>query len=186
MAGREDRGGAGAGGLGAWIRYSPFGHDQPPAADIEAEISHDEPAPALSPDGRPSGPPVSDEILHLLHRSGAAEFAATLHQWLDIGAMLSQVPAGARRTGFGGLGLLVDSIAEHPSASHRTSALRIGGRGQYQIDYGYKSHDGTTTIACDGQRRWQVYGDKVTVGPAEPVTGHLADHLVDASWLLEC
>jgi hypothetical protein len=176
--------GLAAGGLGAWIRYAPGGLRRPSAAITVEGIPRDDPVPVLSPDGRPSGPQVSDDILRLLHGSGAAEFAATWHHWADFGAMLSQVPAGARRTGFGGLGLLVDSIAERPSAFHLTSALRIGGLGQYQIDHAAQSARSPATIACDGQRRWQVYSDKVTEGPAEPAS-EIAD-LVDVSWLLEC
>ena len=184
--------GLAAGALGAWIRYSPSGHRQPP--DItEAAIPPEDPAPEPSPDGWPSGPQVSDEILHLLHGSGAARlpgggatgFAATRHVWLDIGAMLSRIPPAARRAGFGGLGLLADSIAEQPSASHLVSAVRIWGPGQYQVDFRSKPRDGATRIVCDGQRRWRVYRDKVTVGPAEPAPGNLG-YLTDPSWLLEC
>jgi hypothetical protein len=174
-----------AGGLGAWIRYAPVGHGRRSPGTTEEGIPHDEPVPQLSPDGGPAGPQVSDEVLHLLHGSGDAEFAAMRHQWIDIGAMLSEVPAGARRTGFGGLGLLVDSIAERASPSHVTSALRTGGPGQYQIDHAHESPGGPTTIACDGQRRWQVYPDRVTVGPAAPPPDEIAD-LADVSWLLEC
>jgi hypothetical protein len=40
-------------------------------------------------------------------------------------------------------------------------------------------------VACDGERCWQVYQDRVTVGPAEePPTG-IAE-LLDPSWLLGC
>ena len=48
------------------------------------------------------------------------------------------------------------------------SAIRIGGPGQYQIDFRYEPRDGTTRIVCDGQRCWQVFRDKVIVGPAAP------------------
>jgi hypothetical protein len=108
-----------------------------------------------------------------------------MHVWFDVGAMLSRIPPAARRAGFGGLGLLADSIAEQPSASHLVSAVRIGGLGQYQIDFRPKPRDGKTRIVCDGQRRWQVYPDRVTAGPAEPAPGNLG-YLTDPSWLLEC
>ena len=40
-------------------------------------------------------------------------------------------------------------------------------------------------MACNGERCWQVYQDRVTVGPAEePPTG-IAE-LLDPSWLLGC
>jgi hypothetical protein len=178
-------GGLAAGGLGGLIRYK-LHRDGPPATGREdAEAEPADPAPELSPDGLPSGPPVSAEVLHLLQESGTGEFAATLHEWLDASALVSQVPAGARRAGFGGLGLLVDAIAGQPAVGHSVSALRVGGPRQYQIDHADEPADGPKTVICDGEHRWQVYGDKVTVGPAGPAPGDVAD-LADASWLLEC
>ena len=179
--------GLAAGGLGAFIRYSPFSHRQPTEAGqyVEAAIPPDDPAPELSLDGLPSGPQIGNDVLHLLHDSGTGEFAATLHQWNDFGAMLARVPPAARRTGFGGLGLLVDAVSERPSAFRLVSALRIGGPDRYQIDHAYEPTRGPKTIACDGQRRWEVFADKVTVGPAKPLPHHIAD-LADVSWLLEC
>jgi len=41
------------------------------------------------------------------------------------------------------------------------------------------------TIACDGQRLWQVYPGKVTTGPAEPLPSDIRE-LADPSWLLRC
>jgi hypothetical protein len=68
---------------------------------------------------------------------------------------------------------------------HLVSALRVGGPGQYQIDHHYDPEHGPKTLACDGQRRWQVYDDNMTVGPAQLPPGDIGD-LADASWLLEC
>lgn len=180
-------GGLAAGGLGTLIKYTPHRQGQPAAgrADAEAANPPADPAPELSPDGIPAGPPVSAEVLHLLQESGTGEFSATLHEWLDASALVSQVPAGAQRAGFGGLGLLVGAIAAQAGAGQSVSALRVGGPAQYQIDYPDEPKDGPTTIICDGEHRWQVYGDKVTVGPAAPPPGDIAD-LADASWLLEC
>ncbi len=95
------------------------------------------------------------------------------------------MPAAARRTGFGGLGLLVDAVSERPSVSHLVSALRFGGPGIYQVDHAVEPRRGPKTVACDGQRRWQVYRDKVTVGPAAAPPGDIGD-LADPSWLLGC
>ena len=94
--------GVAAGGLGAWIRYVPSTQKRTAeqAGDNEAPISPDGPAPERSPDGRPVGPPVNGQVLQLLHDSTTSEFAATVHEWTDFGAMLSQVPPGARRAGF--------------------------------------------------------------------------------------
>jgi len=178
--------GLAAGGLGAWIRYSPFGPGRAEGAtDAEAAMPHDDPAPEVSQEGRLSGPAVDDEVLHLLHASGTVAFAATLHQWLDPGAVLSQLPDAVRRTGFGGLGPLISALRERTAVPHLVSFLRVGGPGRYQIDRGSEPARGPKTIACDGRSRWQVYRDKVTVGRAQPLPGDLAD-LADASWLLEC
>src|SRR5258707_175670 len=106
--------GLAAGGLGAWIRYGPPRNRQPAtdAMDFEAAIPAEDPAPDLTPEGRPARPPVSDHVLALLHQGGPAAFTATLHEWMDLGAMASQVPAAARRVGFGGLGLLLDAVSD--------------------------------------------------------------------------
>src|SRR5260221_2142695 len=153
--------------------------------DFEAAIPAEDPAPDLTPDGRPAGPPVSDHVLALLHQGGPAAFTATLHEWMDLAAMASQAPAAARRAGFGGLGLLLDAVSEQPAASRLISAVRVAGPGRYQIDHAYQPRRGPKTFACDGQHLWQVYDDKITTGPAEPLPGDIGD-LADPSWLLGC
>jgi len=175
-----------AGGLDAWHRYSPFGRGRASsAADPDAAMPRDDPAPEMSADGRLAGPAVGDDVLHLLHGSGTAAFAATLHQWLHPGALLEQVPDALRRTGFGGLGLLASTLGEPAAAPHLVSSLRIAGPGRYQIDHRYDPARGPKTIACDGRRRWRVYRYRVIAGPPQPLPSDLAD-LADASWLLEC
>jgi hypothetical protein len=181
-------GGLAAGGLGALIKHKPH-RDGPAAAgreDAEAAFPAADPAPELSPAGVPSGPPVSAEVLHLLQASGTGEFAATMHQWFDVSAMMSQLPAASQQAGFGGLGVLSGAIGgQPPVVGHSVSALRVGGPRQYRIDDADEPEYGPKTIICDGEHRWQVYGDKVTIGPADSAPGDMAD-LADASWLLEC
>jgi hypothetical protein len=176
--------GLAAGGLGAWIRYVPPTQKRTAeqAGDADAAISPDGPPPERSPGGRPVGPPVSAQVLH---DSTASEFTATVHEWTDFGAMLSQVPPGARRAGFGGLGLLMDSISERPATTHLISSLRMAGPGRYRIDYANEERRGPVMVACDGQRCWQVYRDRVTAGPAAPPPSGVAE-MLDPSWLLGC
>jgi hypothetical protein len=112
-------------------------------------------------------------------------FTATLHQWFGAGALASSVPASARRAGFGGVGLLMDAIAEGPATTHLISRIRVASQGRYQIDHSWQPRHSPVTIACDGRRRWQVYPNKVTTGPAEPLPRYLRD-LADPSWLLQC
>jgi hypothetical protein len=174
--------GLAAGGLGALIKYWPHHQDR---SDAQAAMPQDDPAPEMSPDGRPTGPEVSDEVLQLLHDSGGA-FEATLHEWFDVSAMLSQVPESVRRTGFGGLGMLANALTERATGADPViSALRVGGPGQFQVDYQRDAKHRAKTIACDGQRLWKVYDDKMTVGSAGLAPGDVRD-LADASWLLEC
>ena len=186
MAVAKTTAGLAAGGLGALIRYWPLGRARPDPGDPEVAMPTDDPAPEMTAEGRPAGPEVSDEVLQVLHDSGTSAFDATLHEWYDVPAMLSQVPEPARQTGFGGLGMLLNALTEYgAAAAHSVSALRVGGPGRYQIDHRHEVKRGPKTIACDGQRRWRVYDDKMTVGPAEPPPSDIAD-VADASWLLEC
>jgi outer membrane lipoprotein-sorting protein len=108
-----------------------------------------------------------------------------MHQWVDVGAMLSGIPAGARRAGLGGLGLFADAVSERSSVVHKVSTVRIAGPNRYRVDHADPSRDVAKTIVCDGQRRWQVYDDKVMVSATAQTPGDVAD-LADASWLLEC
>jgi hypothetical protein len=178
-------GGLAAGGLGMLIKYGQHRAGAPGGPELEAAIPLADPAPELSSDGWPAGPPVGAEVLQLLHQSGSAPFAATLHEWLDLSAMVAQVPAGAQRAGFGGLGRLVGAIAGEPTTGHSISALRVAGPDRYRLDHADEPKSGPKTVICDGEHRWQVYGDKVTVGPAAALPGEIAD-LADASWLLAC
>jgi hypothetical protein len=184
-------GGLAAGALATWIRYSPFRRPQPPddGIDLEAAVPPDDPPPELSADGVPAGPPVSDELLHLLHTGGCYEFAATLHEWVGLGALASSVPAAARRAGFGGLGLLMDAIADQPATGHLISRIRIAAQARYQIDHQYQPRRGPVTVACDGERWWQVYSDKIVTGTPKLPHGDLSSgirELADPSWLLHC
>ena len=204
--------GLAAGGLGALIRYAPrrqpadpFARATAEAADPEAEMPTDEPAPDGPDDAAASAAwnEVPDEVLHLVYRSGLAvpPLRATLHQWFDIGAVLAMVPPSARGTGFGGVGFLVDALGDlaqeaAAGASHGVSTAAMGGWTQYRIDVvrpvadaafvrpGRRDSNQALTIASDGTLVWQVFADRVVTGPAAPPPGDLAD-LVDAAWLLD-
>jgi hypothetical protein len=180
--------GLAAGGLGAWIRHSAaHGGGAPGAKGAEGDVEMPpcDPAPQLLADGAPAGAEVSDEVLARLHQGGAGHYTATVHQWSDLATMASQVPAGARGAGFGGVGRLADAISERATVAHVTSALRVGAPGQYQIDREYPSGPAPAMEACDGQRRWRVRDGKATVGPAKPPPRDIED-LTDPSWLLSC
>ncbi len=178
--------GLAAGGLGAWIRHGPqrqgatlYGPDSAPA------IPDPDPAPAVSADGQAAGPSVPGEVLALLREAGRGGFTATMHQWVDLGGLASAVPASARRSGFGGLGYLMDAVSESAGAARFTSRLRIAGPVAYQIDRSSEPKSGPLTVACDGEHVWRVFADKVTRAPAGPPPADVRE-LADPSWLLRC
>jgi hypothetical protein len=205
--------GMAAGGLGALIKYGPKGRRVDPftqaaseAADPEAAMPTDE-RPPEEPAGGPEAEALTDEVLHLVYRSGlgAPSLRATLHEWADFDALLAAVPRSARGTGFGGVGFLVDAMrdATRDAAAdtlHAESTVAMGGWSEYRIDVvrsmgnGHlfprtqsarrKERDVARTIVSDGARQWKVYGDQVIAGPAAPPPSDLAD-LVDAAWLLD-
>jgi hypothetical protein len=218
-----------AGGLGAVIRYAPFGRAR--VDPFGRATSEDDPEPEMPPDeGFPGhipaaaspAAPVSDQVLQLIYRAGGddPELTCTLHQWLDVSALLSAVPESVRRTGFGGVGLLVDALVESSrsagkSVTHEVRSVSMGGWDKYRIDRVYpppprgraqpngapesddpgdigsderlglraRKRRDLLTVACDGQQRWQVYPDRVVLGPAGPPQDELVD-LLDGSWLL--
>ena len=175
--------GLAAGGIGALIRSSRFRpFEQATREEAEAEM------PAPDPPVPADGPPASDEVLHLLYSSPdrwAPGITATLHGWHDVAAMLSRIPDSARRAGFGGLGLLLDTAGERLATMHTIWRLRLGSSGQYRIEPVPGTGSGwrqTHTIICDGERRWRIGQDEVTAGPATPP--YEIPNLFDASWLL--
>ena len=180
--------GLAAGGLGALIRSSRFRpFEQATQEEAEAEMPQDlEPWP-------PDAPPVSDTVLHLLHASRdrwAPGITASMHQWHDIAAMLSRVPDSVRRTGFGGLGYLIDTAGERIATMHTVSRLALAGPGQYRIEpvagdgQGGPGRHQPETVVCDGERRWRIGEDEVTAGPAGSPPWEIMS-LFDTSWLLE-
>jgi hypothetical protein len=178
--------GLAAGGIGALVRSSrsrPF--EQATQEEPEADMPPDsEPLPA-------DAPAVNDQVLHLLHDSRdrwATGITATLHQWHDMPAALAQVPDGARRVGFGGLGYLIDAAGERMATLHMVSRLSFDGSGRYRIEpaqpAGDSSRHGGETIVSDGKRQWQLIGGEMVAMPGG-LPPHEIAKLLDASWLLE-
>ena len=170
-----------AGGLSALISHVPhlLGHvtpDEPPEA-----MPSPDPAPLEPADGSP--PP--DEVLDLLYRSGEPRnLGATARQWLDVFAMAAPVPEGFRAAGRGGLGDLLDAVTRGTNVARTEARLRVSGPDRYRLDFSHRPRRiDSTTIACDGERRWQVFQDRTMVGPAAPLRDHIA-FLADSCWLL--
>jgi outer membrane lipoprotein-sorting protein len=170
-----------AGGLGALLRHAPhlLGHG---AADERPEaMPSPDPAPLEPADGSP--PP--DEVLELLYRSGEPRnLGATARQWLDVFAMAAPVPEGFRAAGRGGLGDLLGAMTRGTNVARTEARLRVSGPDRYRLDFSRRPRRiDSTTIACDGERRWRVFQDRTMVGPAAPLRDHIA-FLADSCWLL--
>ncbi len=173
--------GLAAGGLGAWIRFAP--HPSRHDDNFEAAMPPAEPA-ARDPGDKT---PPSDDALYLLYRSAEnPALTAMLHEWHDFSAWAAQVPDTVRAAGHGGVGFLLDAATRGKTVSHTVARLNVSDRETYRIDYTYTARKNRpTTIACDGQRRWQAYAAATMVGPAKPLPLQIAG-LVDSSWLLQC
>jgi outer membrane lipoprotein-sorting protein len=170
-----------AGGLGALIRHVPhlLGHGA--AGEQPEAMPSPDPAPLEPADGSP--PP--DEVLDLLYRSGEPrDLGATARQWLDLVAMVASLPEGFRAAGRGGLGDLLDAMTPEMNVARTDARLRVSGPDRYRLDFSSRRRRiDSTTIACDGERRWQVFQDRIMVGPAAPLRDNIA-FLADSCWLL--
>ena len=131
------------------------------------------------------GSPPPDEVLDLLYRSGEPrDLGATARQWLDLVAMAASMPEGFRAAGRGGLASLLDAMTSGINVARTDARLRVSGPDRYRLDFSSRPRRiDSTTIACDGERRWRVYQDRTMVGPAAPLRDHIA-FLADSCWLL--
>ena len=169
------------GGLGALIRHVPQLLGRGGAGEQPEAMPSPDPAPLEPADGSP--PP--DEVLDLLYRSGEPrDLGATARQWLDLFAMAAPLPEGLRAAGHGGFGDLLDAITPEMSVARTEARLRVSGPDRYRLDFPRRPRRiDSTTIACDGERRWQVFQDRILVGPAAPLRDNIA-FLADSCWLL--
>ena len=170
------------GGLDVLIRHAPHLPGRDAAGEQPEAMPSPDPAPLEPADASP--PP--DEVLDLLYRSGEPrDLGATVRQWRDQAAMAAWVPERVRAAGSGGFADLLDTMARGMNVARTDARLRVSGPDRYRLDY-YSPRPGRgapTTIACDGERRWQVYQDRIRIGPAAPLGDHIV-FLADSCWLL--
>jgi outer membrane lipoprotein-sorting protein len=120
--------------------------------------------------------PVGDDLVNLLHRTGLPPlaFTAEVHQWADQAAGIRLVAAAREKLppfidGIAGPDQLWDALADRTQGTtHRVTRLTVAMPDKYRIDRlaGARSREPTTT-ACDGERLWKVYPNRVAAGPAE-------------------
>jgi outer membrane lipoprotein-sorting protein len=185
---RETLGGPGwaaadlaAGGLGALIRHA----SHPPGHGAAGEQPEAMPSPDPPPLEPADGSPPPDEVLDLLYRSGEPrDLGATARQWRDLVAMTTWLPEGIRAAGRGGLASLLDAMTRESNVARTEARLRVSGPDRYRLDFPSRPRRiDSTTIACDGERRWRVNQDRTVIGPAAPLQDDIA-FLADSCWLL--
>jgi outer membrane lipoprotein-sorting protein len=170
------------GGLDVLIRHAPHR----PGRDAAGQQPEAMPSPDPAPLEPANASPPPDEVLDLLYRSGEPhDLSVTVRQWRDQAALAAWVPERLRAAGSGGFADLLDTMARGMNVARTDARLRVSGPDRYRLDYFSPRLDrgAPTTIACDGERRWQVYQDWTMVGPAAPLTDPIA-FLADACWLL--
>ena len=183
VTGRTARGLGARAASRAASRSRPF--EQATREDPEAEMPPDpDPIPA-------DAPAVTDQVLHLLHDSRAGGFTATLHRWQDFRLMMTRLPDGVRRLGFGAVGSFMDAASEQAPTIHRVSRLSFDGSGRYRLEpapspelaEGSSRPSGETAVG-DGRGHWHIVGDEWQASADALPPDGLAK-VLDASWLLE-
>lgn len=174
--------------LGTAAGHAP----RPPrrAAAWAGATADDDPEAAMPPaeerfDPAVSGAPASEELLHALHRSGRAEFSATLHQWIDAAVYGEWAQARASDRGWGGVGSAAGALAGRVGDIHLVTRVAIGGDGRYRLEYlRDRRRHRPRAVACDGSRRWLEYDDRVVVGPVLPLPQEITE-MIDTAALLD-
>jgi outer membrane lipoprotein-sorting protein len=135
-----------------------------------------------------AGPELTDAQVDLLFRTASQppELTATIREWIDeraiqehLDALVASSPVGRRFVSF-----LWEAAKDSTPASRELSAsLALAMPERYRIDYSSDTEGRPVCIACDGERLWRVYSDRIGVRSAEPPSAGLAD-TIDPRWLL--
>ena len=81
---------------------------------------------------------------------------------------------------------LLDAITRGYNVARTDTRLRVSGPDRYRVDYlRGADRSGLRVNACDGERYWRVFPDRILTGPAAPL-GTQAAHLIYTGWLLRC
>lgn len=136
--------------------------------------------------------PVGADLVNLLNRTGRRPPACTgvLHGWTDEAVTMRMLAATRAKLpplidGIAGPDQLWDALSNRTQGTtHRITRLTVAMPGRYRIDHlaGARPHE-PATIACDGERLWKVYPNRVAAGPAKPLGAEFA-RLIDQVGLL--
>jgi hypothetical protein len=188
-------------GLGILLRCQRVGPAQTDSAEFtRLTVSPPQPPgreqdPGPLPGVRPSGrnsigqqePVFTDDEVNLLYRSdlGPQRFAAQLSEEADAATMMRLAREAFAAMKFGSR----TRWLWRPGDEHafedvdRIARLAVAMPARYLIEAITDPGRKPALIACDGQRLWWAYPDRVAVRAAEPVPREIAT-IIDPAWLL--
>jgi outer membrane lipoprotein-sorting protein len=172
-----------AGGLGALIKHAPhFPGRDADSGHAEAAMPSPDPDVLAAEDGSPP-----DDLLYLLYRTGEPrDLGATVREWHDLAVTTARMVQDVRAAGLGGFGSLIEASPSGKTVTRTDARLRVSGPDRYRVDYlRGADRSGLRVNACDGERYWRVFPDRILTGPAAPL-GTQAAHLIYTGWLLRC
>jgi len=169
--------------LGVLLRYEETGaHGQAQTAEFTS-LAVDAAGPA---DSLPS-PDLSDDQVNVLYRSvlEPPTFAADLNEQADVKTMtrLAQAALAATEPGRRTSWLWQAPADPPPEDINLTARLQVAMPDRYRIDAVSDPGTKPVTTACDGDRLWLVYPDRIAVRPAAPPPAGIS-LIVDSAWLL--
>jgi hypothetical protein len=169
--------------LGVLLRYEKTGlHGQAEIAEFTS-LTVDA---AESADPLPS-PDLGGDQANLLYRSvlGPQKFAADLSEQADMKTMtrLAQAAAAATELGHRTRWLWQSPADVPPENVNLTARLQVAMPDRYRIDAVTDPGTKPATTACDGDRLWLVYSDRIAVRPAAPLPAGIS-LIIDPAWLL--
>jgi hypothetical protein len=136
-----------------------------------------------------TGPALTDDHVNLLYRSDLRppRFAAHLSEQTDAVTVSRLGREAVAATKFGNkTQWLWGFVDDHPPPNVDMAArLAVDMPERYLIEAITDPGRKPTLIACNGQRLWRAYPDRVAVRAAEPLPDRLTA-IVDPTWLLNC
>jgi len=169
-----------AGGLGTLIKHAPHCPGRDADSDhAEAEMPPPDPDVLAAEDGSPP-----DDLLYLLYRTGEPrDLGATVREWHDLAVTNARTAQDVRAAGLGGF---IEALTSGTTVTRTDARQRISGPDRYRVDYlRGADRSGLRVNACDGERYWRVFPDRILTGPAAPL-GTQAAYLIYTGWLLRC
>jgi hypothetical protein len=134
-----------------------------------------------------TSPALTDDQVNLLYRTtlGPQKFSAELRELADEKTIARLADAALSATALGSrTSWLWQSAVDQPAEAVDLAArLQVAMPGCYRIEVVTDPAPRGACTACDGDRLWLVYSDRVVVRPAAPPEAGIS-LIIDPAWLL--